>query len=80
MDSEWRPTMTTFDDTIGPALLQLSDKKTAFLIDLNALSGNKELDDMLTQIFTNEHTLCIGFAFKSDMDAFGRHFPTMSFY
>ena len=79
MDSEWRPTMTKFDN-MRPALLQLSDEHTAYLIDLVALSGNQFLDDVLTQIFTNQNTLCIGFSFKSDLDVFARHFPTMKFY
>ena len=39
MDSEWRPTMTKFD-LMRPALLQLSDETTAFLIDLVALANN----------------------------------------
>ena len=39
MDSEWRPTMTKFDN-MRPALLQLSDENTSYLIDLVALSGN----------------------------------------
>ena len=47
MDSEWRPTMTKFDN-MRPALLQLSDENTAYLIDLVALSGNQFLDDVLT--------------------------------
>ena len=39
MDSEWRPTMTKFDN-MRPALLQLADDKTAYLIDLVALASN----------------------------------------
>ena len=79
MDSEWRPTMTKFDN-MRPALLQLSDENTAYLIDLVALAANHVLDEILTQIFTNPNSLCIGFSFKSDLDVFARHFPTMQFY
>jgi len=79
MDSEWRPTMTKFDN-MRPALLQLADESDAYLIDLVALSGNQLLDEVLTAIFTNPDTLCIGFSFKSDLDVFARHFPTMKFY
>jgi len=39
MDSEWRPTMTKFD-LMRPALLQLSDSNTAYLIDLVSLANN----------------------------------------
>ena len=79
MDSEWRPTMTKFDN-MRPALLQLSDENTAYLIDLVALAANPVLDEILTQIFTNPQSLCIGFSFKSDLDVFARHFPSMQFY
>jgi hypothetical protein len=43
MDSEWRPTMTKFD-LMRPALLQLSDSNTAYLIDLVSLANNQHLD------------------------------------
>jgi len=79
MDSEWRPTMTKFD-IMRPALLQLSDTKTAYLIDLVSLASNTLLDNILTEIFTCPESLCIGFSFKSDLDVFARHFPTMKFY
>ena len=68
MDSEWRPTMTKFE-TMRPALFQISDDTTVYLIDMVALSGNRELDDILTQIFTSE-TICVGFCFKGDMTRF----------
>mmetsp|Transcript_34712 Transcript_34712/g.45654 ORF Transcript_34712/g.45654 Transcript_34712/m.45654 type:complete len:101 (+) Transcript_34712:1915-2217(+) len=79
MDSEWRPTMTKFD-IMRPALLQLSDENTAYLVDLVALASNPLLDNILTEIFTHQESLCIGFSFKSDLDVFARHFPTMKFY
>ena len=52
MDSEWRPTMTKFD-SMRPALLQLSDENTAYLVDLVALAANPLLDNILTEIFTH---------------------------
>ena len=79
MDSEWRPTMTKFD-SMRPALLQLSDENTAYLVDLVALAASPLLDNILTEIFTHPETLCIGFSFKSDLDVFARHFPSMKFY
>jgi len=39
MDSEWRPQITKFD-IMRPALLQLSDERNAFLIDLLYLSNS----------------------------------------
>lgn len=45
-----------------------------------ALASNPLLDNILTDIFTHKETLCIGFSFKSDLDVFARHFPTMKFY
>jgi hypothetical protein len=45
-----------------------------------ALAANHVLDEILTSIFTNPNSLCIGFSFKSDLDVFARHFPTMQFY
>ena len=39
MDSEWRPQMTKFD-VMRPAILQLSDSNTAYLIDLVSLSNS----------------------------------------
>ncbi len=79
MDSEWRPQMTKFD-MMRPALLQLSDANTAFLIDLVALANSQVLDQILTELFTHEKTIYIGFSFKSDMDVFAKHLPKMNFY
>jgi ribonuclease D len=35
---------------------------------------------VLTEVFTNKDTICIGFSFKSDLDVFARHLSKMSFY
>ena len=71
--------MTKFD-LMRPALLQLSDETDAFLIDLVSLANSQVLDQVLTELFTFERTICIGFAFKSDLDVFGKHLPRMNFY
>ena len=71
--------MTKFDN-MRPALLQLADETDGYLIDLVALASNPVLDEVLTAIFTNPDSLCIGFSFKSDLDVFARHFPSMKFY
>ena len=60
MGVEWRPTITKRDKN-RPALLQIGNKKAAFLIDLIALEKNAVLDKTLTSLFTNEKTICIGF-------------------
>jgi len=71
--------MTKFD-IMRPALLQLSDERNAYLIDLVSLANSQVLDQVLTELFTNEKTICIGFSFKSDMDVFAKHLPKMNFY
>ena len=79
MDSEWRPPISPYDKQ-RPGLLQLSNDKTTYLIDLVALSNNKLLDEMLANVFTHTDTLCIGFSFKSDLEMFNQFFPAMTFY
>lgn len=79
MDCEWRPQMSKFDPT-RPALLQLSDDKAAYLVDLVALSNNSRLNQLLTELFTNPCTILIGFGFRSDLDMLAKHLPYMSFY
>ena len=79
MDSEWRPAISPYDNQ-RPGLLQLGNDKAAYLIDLVALSNHKGLDDILTQVFTHENTLCIGFSFRSDLEMFAQFFPAMQFY
>ena len=71
--------MTKFD-SMRPALLQLSDEHNAFLIDLISLANSPVLDQVLTELFTHDKTICIGFSFKSDMDVFAKHLPRMNFY
>lgn len=79
MDSEWRPSISPFD-VERPGLLQLSSDKAAYLIDLVAFANHKGLDEVLTKVFTNEKTICIGFSFRSDLEVFAKHFPNMQFY
>ena len=69
MDSEWRPVMSKYVTT-RPALLQLSDETTAYLIDLVALANSPVLDSVLTKIFTHQESLCLGFSFRSDLEVF----------
>ena len=69
MDSEWRPTVKPFA-TQKMAIFQLSSDTDAYLIDLIALKNNQALDQVLIEIFTDERTLCIGFAFASDTSMF----------
>ena len=76
MDAEWQP----FALNAPPAILQLSNEHTAYLIDMLALKNNPTLDQILTEVFTNPKTLCLGFSFKGDLDKFGEHYPKMFFY
>ena len=52
----------------------------SYLIDLVALAESKVLDQVLTDIFSNENSLCIGFSFKNDLHVFARHLPNMNFF
>lgn len=71
--------MTKFD-LMRPALLQLSDEKNAYLIDLVSLANNMNLDAVLCDVFRGEETVCVGFSFKSDLEVFGKYLPRMNFY
>lgn len=71
--------MTKFD-MMRPAILQLSDQNTAYLIDLISLVNNQELDQVLCEVFTNKDTVCVGFSFQSDLSVFKKHLPLMKFY
>ena len=71
--------MTKFD-VMRPAILQLSDSNTAYLIDLVSLSNSQQLDQVLCEVFTNKDTVCVGFSFKSDLDVFSKYLPLMNFY
>jgi hypothetical protein len=50
VDSEWRPAIAKQDKS-KPALLQLSNRKEAFLVDLVSLLDNPVLDKVLSDIF-----------------------------
>lgn len=50
------------------------------MIDLVALKDNAALDQVLTEVFTDERSLCLGFAFSSDTTMFRDSLPGMHFY
>lgn len=79
MDAEWRPSISR-KDAERPALFQIGNRKAAFLIDLVVLANNAVLDRVLTALFTNDKTVCIGFSFKSDLSVFKRAFKEMKFF
>jgi len=79
MDSEWRPTVKPFAEQVL-AIFQLSSDTDAYIIDLIALKDNMVLDAMLTEIFTDERTLSLGFAFASDTSMFKQSLPAMNFF
>ena len=66
LDAEWRPKLTRFIKT-HPAILQLSDANSAYLVDLIALAGSQRLNEVLTQIFLDTSSLKIGLALRGDL-------------
>lgn len=79
VDSEWRPALAKFHRT-NPSLFQISGEKIAFLIDFVSLKDSVNLDNKLSQIFSNETSVIVGFSFNSDVDQFARKFPKLKFY
>jgi len=79
MDSEWRPSIKPFTEQ-RLAIFQVSSETDAFIIDLIALANNHILDAKLIEIFTDERSLCIGFAFGSDTSMFKESLPKMQFF
>ena len=79
IDSEWRPPLGKFEQT-RPGILQISSVTTVYLIDLVTLANSKDLDKILTAIFTHPNTLSIAFSFESDLTVFKRCFVDMNFY
>jgi len=79
MDSEWRPTVKPFAEQ-RLAIFQLSSETDAYIIDLISLANNPILDAKLTEIFTDDRSLCIGFAFGSDTSMFKSSLPEMNFF
>ena len=79
MDSEWRPTVKPFAEQ-RLAIFQLSSETDSYVIDLIALANSEALDAKLTAIFTDERTLCLGFAFGSDTSMFKESLPEMNFF
>lgn len=67
-------------DKSRPAILQLSGKNEAYIVDLVGLANNQELDSALSAIFTHPGTVCIGFAIENDLDMFRQGLPKMSFH
>ena len=51
--------MTKFD-TERPGLLQLSDDKVAYLVDMVSLVESPVLDEVLTLIFTHPDSIFLG--------------------
>ena len=66
MDMEWKPVFTKFDKQRA-ALLQVGVADKAFIIDLIALHAQKELNEILTEVFTAKNITKVGFSFSSDL-------------
>ena len=79
MDSEWRPNVKPFAEQ-NLAIFQLSNETDSYVIDLIALANYEALDAKLTAIFTDDRSLCLGFAFGSDTSMFKESLPSMNFF
>jgi hypothetical protein len=65
IDSEWRPSMNVFHQPQGPSILQLSDSKHCFIVDLIQLKKSTKLSDALKELFNTR--LIVGFGFQTDI-------------
>ena len=71
--------MTKFDSE-RPGLLQLSDDKVCYLIDMVALARSAALDEVLTNIFTHPDSICLGQSFQGDLQLMRRSLKDMKFW
>ena len=69
--SEWKMSFSQ-SQRIRLSLLQICDEETVFLIDLIALGDSPALDQILTQIVSNENTVSIGFSFHQATSVLNR--------
>ena len=68
IDSEWKPIFNPSNEKLS--ILQLSSETDAFIIDMISLANNEALDSKLTEIFTDERSLSLGFSFENDIEMF----------
>ena len=62
IDSEWRPPLNVFHQTLGPSIIQLSDSKNAFIIDVISLED--KIDRLTTHVKKAlGNRLLVGFGF-----------------
>ena len=66
LDCEWRPNLTKFIKT-DTAILQISDERTCYLIDLIALKGSEKLNQVLKAVFLDDSILKVGLALRADL-------------
>lgn len=78
IDSEWRPSLTSYEQN-GVSILQLSNDKEAFVIDLDGIEKSAKLNDILTQIFNHPDSIILGFGFKADVSQFARQNKNLTF-
>lgn len=67
VDSEWKPTFKK-GEKANVAILQISDKNVAYLIDMIALAKNRVLDKTLCHIFSNRRSKILGWYFEYDTE------------
>ena len=80
VDSEWRVKVHQWHNTSGTCILQLSTIKHCFIIDLKCLKDNKDLNKLLTTIFTHKSTTILGFGFTADLSQLEKSCGKMTFF
>jgi hypothetical protein len=81
-DCEWKCEMANVQygsQSKGVAVMQLSSHKDAFIVDMISLARCKELDQVMTELFTCVNTVVVGFAFQGDLLEIKKRCPTFEF-
>lgn len=60
--------------------MQIAGENEVFIIDMIALRQSKALDQMLTKVFSNEHSVIIGCGLSADLDQFQKELSHMKFF
>ena len=88
LDCEWRPERER-NERHRVSLLQLSDGRASFVVDLQSLCGQdpqpgsqlspteQALDDILTELFRGKHTVVLGFSVAGDLTRLAASYPNL---
>ena len=83
VDAEWRAAIGFGSDASskgGPAIIQISSEKDAFIVDLIALANSQVLDTILCKVFNHPNTVIVGFSFHNDLKMLARFLKNLKFY